>query len=141
MFFISSMAGAQVKVREKMEKIKAMKVAFITNELALTPDESAKFWPLYNDFETKQKTLRREMASSYKNRRQSGPMENLSEKDAAVALAKMEENEEQMHQLRRKFVADLRNVLPPAKILKLKKAEEDFNKKLLQQYREKARRR
>jgi len=33
-------------LREKKEQIKAMKVAYITNELSLTPEEAAKFWPL-----------------------------------------------------------------------------------------------
>ena len=138
MLFVPAISGAQGKVREKMERLKAMKVAFITNELSLTSDEAAKFWPVYNEFEARQKTLRRQMSGSYKSRMESGSMDNLSDKEAAVALSQMEESEDKMHQLRRKFIADLKAILPPAKILKLKKAEEDFNKKLLQQYRAKA---
>ena len=34
------------------EKLKAQKIAFITQKLDLTPDESAKFWPLYNQMES-----------------------------------------------------------------------------------------
>jgi hypothetical protein len=33
-------------------------------------------------------------------------------------------------------VSNLRDVLPPVKIIKLKKVEEDFNRKLLKQYRD-----
>ena len=43
--------------REKREQIKSIKVAYITNELSLTPEESAKFWPLYNAFEEKQQEI------------------------------------------------------------------------------------
>ena len=34
-------------------------------------------------------------------------------------------------------MSNLKEVLPAVKILKLKKAEEDFNRKLLQQYKDK----
>jgi hypothetical protein len=49
----------------------------------------------------------------------------------------MESSEEELHQLRKKFISNLKSVIPAVKILKLKKAEEDFNRKLLQQYRNK----
>ena len=38
-------------------------------------------------------------------------------------------------ELRKKFIVSLKNVLPSIKILKLKKAETQFSKRLLQQYR------
>ena len=34
------------------EKIKAMKVGFITEKLDLTTAEAQKFWPVYNEFES-----------------------------------------------------------------------------------------
>jgi len=50
-------------------------------------------------------------------------------------------NEDELNQLRKKFVNSLKGVLPSVKIIKLKKAEDDFNRKLLQQYRDKGPRR
>ena len=44
--------------QEKREKIKALKVAFLTEKLALTSDEAQKFWPIYNAFEEKQFEIR-----------------------------------------------------------------------------------
>lgn len=35
----------------KQEKIKALYVAYVTQQLALTPDEAQKFWPLHTQFE------------------------------------------------------------------------------------------
>jgi hypothetical protein len=61
----------------------------------------------------------------------------VSEKEAATLLSQMESSEEELHQLRKKFISNLKSVIPAVKILKLKKAEEDFNRKLLQQYRNK----
>ena len=39
------------------EKIKAEKVAFITNEVGLTSQEAEKFWPVYNKIENEQQEL------------------------------------------------------------------------------------
>lgn len=123
--------------REKREQIKSIKVAYITNELLLTPEESAKFWPLYNAFEEKQQDIRKQKLKGYLDRIDDESFDNLSEKEAAAMLTQMENTEDELYQLRKKFIANLKSVLPASKILKLKKAEEGFNRKLLQQYRDK----
>ena len=62
--------------------------------------------------------------------------DKLSEKDAETMLAQMESTEDELYQAKKKFAASLKGVISPIKILKLKKAEENFNRKLLQQYRD-----
>ena len=119
----------------KREKIKALKTAFITTELSLTPQEAEKFWPIDNAFEDKQFELRHEKMKSYMKRMDSD-LDSMSEKEASSLLSQMESVEEETHQLRKKLVADLKSVISSHKIIKLKKAEEDFNRNLLKQYRE-----
>lgn len=123
------------RFQQKKDQVKAMKIAFITSELNLTPDEAAKFWPLFNEFEEKQKAIRQDKIKNYIDRSQGS--DKLTEKEALNLLNQMETAEEELHQLRKKFVANLKGVLPATKILKLKKAEEEFSKKLLQEYRNK----
>lgn len=123
--------------REKREQIRSMKIAFITNELSLTPDEAAKFWPLYNAFDEKQREIRRQKLKGYLDRMEDESFDKISEKEAASMLAQMEKTEDELFQLRKKFIISLKGVLPSVKILRLKKAEEDFNRKLLHQYRDK----
>ncbi|MGL2966016.1 sensor of ECF-type sigma factor [Flavobacterium sp. XGLA_31] len=137
--FISLNAIAQDGpfARKKREQIKALKVAFITNELQLTPDEAAKFWPLFNAYEDKQQEIKKQRMKGYLNRMDDDSFDKLSDKDAAAMLAQMENNEDDLYQAKKKFITSLKGILPPVKILKLKKAEEDFNRKLLQQYRDK----
>jgi hypothetical protein len=136
---IAVSAFAQPRLKQKMEQVKSLKVAFITNELSLTPEESAKFWPLYNAFEEKQRDLRKQKVTKYLDRRDNAEIDKMTDKEASALLAQMEDNEEEQYQLRKHFVASLKGVLPAVKIIKLKKAEEDFNRKLLQQYRQKKR--
>lgn len=123
-------------LRKKKEQIKSLKVAFITNELALTPDEATKFWPLYNAYEFKQQDIKKQRLKEYRERMDNNSIDKLSDKDATTMLAQMESSEEELYQARKKFVASLKGVVSPIKIVKLKKAEENFNRKLLQQYRD-----
>ena len=137
--FISLNVNAQEGpiIRKKKEQIKALKVAFITNELALTSDEATKFWPLFNAFEEKQQEIKKQKLKGYLKRVDDGSFDNLSEKEATTMLAQMESTEDELYQLKKKFISNLKGIISPIKILKLKKAEEEFNRKLLQQYREK----
>lgn len=135
-FLLSIHSFAQSRMEDKKEQIRALKVGFITTELALTTDEAAKFWPIYNAFDDKQFEIRHQKMKAFKQR-MDADLDKMSEKDAAALLAQMENTEDELYQMRKKFVANLRGVLPSVKIIKLKKAEDDFNRKLLQQYRNK----
>lgn len=46
---------------KRQEKIKALYVAYITQELNLNADEAQKFWPLHAQFETDIKAVKPEM--------------------------------------------------------------------------------
>lgn len=137
LFLVSVSTFAQQQMGEKKEQIRALKVGFITNELSLTTDEAAKFWPIYNAFDDKQFELRHQKMKAFKSRMDDEALDKISEKEASTLLAQMENNEDELYQLRKKFIANLKGILPSTKIIKLKKAEDDFNRKLLQQYRNK----
>lgn len=125
------------KMLEKKEQIYALKVAFITNSLSLTSSEAEKFWPIYNSFEDKQFDLKRQKSISYNKKMDDETLGKMSDKEALAVLTQMEATEDELFQLRKKLIINLKSVLSPVKIIKLKKAEEEFNKKLLQQYRNK----
>ncbi len=133
LFLCSSVSFAQPK-QGKRDRIKALKIAFISDELALTPDEAEKFWPIYNAFEDKQFELQHEKMKSYMNRIETD-MGKLSENEANQLLAQMEKTEDELYQLRKKFNQNLKLVLSAQKIVKLHKAEEQFRKDLLKQFR------
>lgn len=139
LLLVSLSAVSQGRFKQKKEQIKALKVAFITDELELTASEAEKFWPLFNAYDAKQAELRHEKMKALMNRLEEGALDRMSDKEATTFLNQMESTEEEMYANRKKFTANLKNVIPPLKILKLKKAEEDFNRKLLKQYRAKQR--
>ena len=128
------------KMKEKREQIKTMKIAFLTSELDLSVSEAEKFWPVYNAFEEKEFELKHLKMRSFIKRFRDGK-EKLNEKEASFLLSQIENNEEEVFLLRKKFIVNLKGILPASKIIRLKKSEEDFNRKLLAQYRNKGQRR
>ncbi|KFF14933.1 hypothetical protein [Flavobacterium hydatis] len=126
------------KMDEKREKIKAYKVSFLTTELELTSAESEKFWPIYNTYDDKQYELRHQKLKSYTRKLSDETLKNMSEKEAATLLSQMESTDEELYLLRKKYIASLKKILPAKKIIILRKSEDDFNRKLLHQYRDKA---
>ena len=126
------------KVDEKREKIKAYKVSFLTTELELTSTEAEKFWPIYNAFDDKQYELRHEKMKTYFSKLDDDKLNSLSEKEASTLLGQIEGTDKELYLLREKYMSNLKKILSAKKILKLKKSEDDFNRKLLKQYKEKA---
>ena len=139
MFLITFSFYAQnEKVDEKREKIKAYKVSFLTTELELTSTEAEKFWPIYNAFDDKQYELRHEKMKTYLRKLDDDKINSISEKEAATLLSQIESTDKELYLLREKYMSNLKKILSAKKILKLKKSEDDFNRKLLKQYRDKA---
>lgn len=126
------------KTDEKREKIKAYKVSFLTTELELTSTEAEKFWPIYNAYDDKQFELRHSKMRTFMRKLDNDNINSMSEKEATTLLSQMESTDKELFLLREKYMSNLKKVLSAKKILKLKKSEDDFNRKLLKQYRDKA---
>jgi len=122
--------------QEKREKIKALKVAFLTEKLALSSEEAQKFWPIYNAFEEKQFEIRYKKLKGLGNQLKDNSEEKILDKEALQLIAQFESYEDELHGLKKKFIKDLLVVLSPKKVILLKKYEDEFNRKLLRQMRE-----
>ncbi|WP_306350955.1 sensor of ECF-type sigma factor [Flavobacterium sp. '19STA2R22 D10 B1'] len=123
--------------QSKKEQIQALKSSFFTTELALTSNEAEKFWPIYNSYDDKQYELRHDKMHALIRKMKDGSVDKMSDKEALVFLSQIDNVEDELYQNRKKLVSDLKTVISPVKIIKLKKAEDDFNRKLLKQYRDK----
>ena len=58
-------------------------------------------------------------------------IDKMTEKEASLLLNQMDKNEEELFLLRKKFAANLKGVIPPSKIILLKKLEEEIELKSL----------
>lgn len=116
--------------QNKREKIKALKVAFISERLALTETEAQKFWPIYNAYESKKDSQRR---TGYNKQQQIS--EDMSEASAKAILNELIALEKERQDTRINYIQDLLKVMPAKKIIKLRIAEDEFNVKMLQEYK------
>lgn len=117
--------------RPTPERIRAQKVAFITNQLDLSALESQKFWPIYNTYEATVSELRKSEMRDIRQKMRNGGG-SLSNSDADNLLQRYLDFENSMYQAKVTLINNLKSVISAKKILKLKAAEEAFNKKLLE---------
>lgn len=120
---------------EKMkERIKAQKVAFITNKLDLTPEEATKFWPIYNASEERIEAVRTGDMRTIKTKMRQKP--NMSDKEADALLQDLIAAEDKMYRAKVDLINNLKGIISSKKIIRLKRAEDEFNQKLLERLRE-----
>lgn len=122
--------------QEKRDQIKALKVSFITTQLNLSTDESAKFWPVYNAYEEKQYQIRHDKVRPLIKQLGNGALDKMSEKEAQTYLDRFQDSDEELFNLRKKLIADLKPIVGSVKLIKLKKVEDDFNRKMLEQFKD-----
>ena len=127
-------AGTIQAQRPGNDQIQALKTAHITQALNLTSEEAEKFWPIYNKFdkqlETTRKQERREIVSMVR-----GDVDALSNEEAEQLIAKMINFKEKQFEHYKTLVMELKGVIPPQKILRLRKAEDGFRRILMEQLR------
>ncbi|MGB1308148.1 MAG: hypothetical protein ACPG6B_04510 [Oceanihabitans sp.] len=113
------------------EKIKALKIAHLTEQLNLTEKEAEVFWPIYNKKEAKEQELREK---SY-NKKKENKIEGLTETEAKKLLLDMLAIEKQKQELETNFVNNLLNVISAKKTVILYQAERSFRRKMIEQYK------
>lgn len=116
--------------RDKKEKIKALKIAFISQKLSLTTEQAEKFWPIYNKYEDKIVALKE---TQLKQRFQK---KELTDEEALKQIEEAEATEVEIMSLKKKMRAELIPVIGADKVVELQKIEHEFHKKLLEKLKD-----
>jgi hypothetical protein len=126
-------AIAQDNPDESREKIKALKVAFFTEQLNLTAAEATTFWPIYNSYEAEKEEI---MNSKRKDVFEKiGENAKYSESEAKAIYARYRELETRENNLDQRFQNKMTSTFSASRTLKLFRAEHEFRKRLLREYR------
>lgn len=115
---------------KRAERVKALRVAFISNKLDLTSQEAEKFWPIFNKFSDSQMDLHKQKRKLMLKLKPENTV-GMSDTATLKLLNESEDIDADMENKKRQFVKDLQGVIPPQKILLLKKTEEEFKSTLL----------
>ncbi len=125
---MSQQPGPGPMKKESRERIEAQRVAFITQKLNLTPDEAAKFWPIYNQYKDGIKDMRDDFERP--------DLMNITDDEATVVIERHLQQEQKKLELKKTLFTRLRSIVTPRKILMLHAAEREFNRELLRRANE-----
>ncbi len=115
--------------KDHREKIKALKVAFITQELNMSSQTAQKFWPVYNKYELDKRSLHKRENVDWDN------IGTISDSKAEEMLKEYLAVEREEYIIKKQLFSDLKRILSAREIVLLHKLEADFNKKMIQEYR------
>ena len=136
--FVASQIGFaqpnQSNKGDRKEKIEAMKVAYITDKLDLTPKEAQQFWPVFNEFDDKLKDLRQGRKKDTKDGMDN--LDQLSDKEVETLIDSEIGYRQRELDLLKEYHAKFKAVLPARKVAKLYRAQEDFKRELLKKIQE-----
>ncbi|WP_375560573.1 hypothetical protein ACE193_23230 [Bernardetia sp. OM2101] len=112
---------------EMSEQLKAMRVAMITQNLNLSSEEAAKFFPIYNEYSTKRESIKKQLKQ---NRREG---RNLTGTKLETSFKQSFELREQELALDKLYFEKFKTVVPVEKIMELYRTERQFRRMLLRE--------
>lgn len=104
------------------DRIRSERVAFITDELSLSPAEAEKFWPVYNIYRDRKSDAQKDIRNAYRALNEADRNGSVSEsliKDYVKAL-------DSKSGIETEALKEYQKILPAEKIAKLYLAEEKF---------------
>ncbi len=104
--FLSIGLHAQDNDKKENGRLEALKIAYITKKLNLSPEEAQKFWPIYNQYSD-------EMRKALKDVKQNNGTE--IDKDDKILV------------IRKKFNEEFRKALTAEKVNTFFRSEKEFN--------------
>lgn len=120
---------------EKRKEIEAQKVAYITTQLKLTSEESAAFWPVYNEYQA-------EIDQHRKSKKGKKPKqinsEAMSEGEIDALIKERFSHQRETIDIEERYYDKFKKVLPTKKVAGFYKANDDFRKELLRSLRDRS---
>jgi len=129
--FLTTALSLSAQDSPDKNKIKSLKIAFITERLDLSASEAEMFWPLYNTYEMKRDELRdRQHREVFDKISSVGSMSEVESRELLKKYLAIETEEEALDSNFYKQVAD---AISAKKTLLLFRAEHDFRRQLIRQ--------
>ena len=123
---------AQMGRHQNREKIKSARIAWITSQIELTPNQAEKFWPMYNEYIEK----RTQVHKSYRMKRRTINIDSASEAEKYQIIELEFEKKQAVIDLEKDYSKKLLAVISTEQLLSLRRAEGEFRKMLLNKLRD-----
>jgi hypothetical protein len=116
------------------EKLDAYRIAFFTKRLNLTSQEAEKFWPVYNEFQSRKNALQLDRSAIIRSFNQNEL--NMTEKEMTESADKLIALEVQEASLAQEYHRKFKEILSPVKVMRLYQAENQYRLMLLQELKQ-----
>ena len=120
-------ADAQPNRNDWKEKMQSGKIAFLTMEIGLTPEEAQNFWPIYNSVNEELDKATYNTVASYMEL-EKALNDKKSDKEVSKCLEKYLDAMESQNKIRTESVEKYKKILPERKVAKVFVAEEKFRR-------------
>ena len=109
------------------ERMQSGKIAFLTMEIGLTPEEAQNFWPIYNSVNKELDEATYNTVASYMEL-EKALNDKKSDKEVSKYLNKYLEAMGSQNRIRTESVEKYKKILPDSKVAKIFVAEEKFRR-------------
>lgn len=132
--FITGLSVAQHDRGEKHDKIKALMVSHINNDLNFSSQEAEKFWPMYHTARKKQDDIAKKKRSIIKDIEQK--LNSLSDNEAQKLVSEIEALDREDQEVGERLKSDIIKLIGAKRFLVLKNAEMTFRRKMLEEFKD-----
>jgi len=109
-----------------VRRVQVIKEHFLSTQLALTPEQSEKFWPLYRHYQVELSQVRQ--LKHYNN--------SNAQVNGAEQVRKDLEYDGQLVDIRKRYNEEFLKIMPPEKVSQLYKSERGFTDELIKNLNE-----
>ena len=114
-------AGLATDEQILVKQVNTDKKAAYAQNLGLTEEESAKFWPIYDEYEARVKPLQDRLLANINSFAEN--YDTLTDAEAAAILKEKMAIEKEREALKQKYTAKIARELPPKKALRYAQLE------------------
>jgi hypothetical protein len=115
-----------VSAQPSHDKVEMLRIAFITKRVEMSPAESEKFWPVYNEYNDKIKYIRKNLRQGY--RKLEGSFSEQEAEEVFQLDVRSRQAEADVHRL---YSDKIKTIIGAKRFIRLRIAEEEFKKEMI----------
>jgi hypothetical protein len=115
-----------IRRQERLNKVEQVRETYLSRRLALTARESARFWPVYRQYQDALTAIRDKIKIN----------NSKQQPDGAQQVENNLQYQTDLLNVRKYYTAEFLKILPPDKVSEMTKAEKEFQDELIKQLRE-----
>jgi len=112
--------------KAKREKLDSLKKEFFNSELSLSETEKSKFWPMYEEFNAKERKLKKDFRNKYKK----NDIIYMDDAKARMYLNDLNKHKEELLALEKQYQTKFLTILSAKKVVMIHRTEKEWQSKM-----------